>query len=472
MNRYLALLSVVTVLTLSSCGTALRFWENGVPDVYDYQIFQSHTIPASSKPFHFVNNGNVQLPPPDLWACETKVKPGISPEEFLEESNTLALLVIRKDTVLYENYFNDHSRESRSLMFSVTKSFMATLVGMAMHDGKIQSLEQPVSDFIPSFAEGDKAKVTLQHLLNMTSGINFADYEDLAKLGMFYYSGNQESFIKRAKIEYEPGTHFAYSSLSTYILGRCLETATGIAVQDYMRDKIWEPLGMEYDASLAIDGKDGHVKFYAGLASRAVDLAKLGRLYLHGGVWNGERLLDEDFVMACRVREKPNGNWNYSNHFWLDTYEGEVPASERDDFFAGGFRGQIIYVNPADSTIVIRVGKSEKGVRWGYTVSKLGLMPLTPDTPEQLDTEILANINGKYKNNKLNKFVDVVFKDGQLFLEGLKPDAPVMIQKDTDYSYADQDKKYKVIVNFRDHQVKGLILEGDTTANSIFFEKI
>lgn len=471
MNRYLALLSVV-ILTLSSCGTALRMWEYGVPDVYDYQVFQSRMIPASSKPFHFVNNGNVQLPPADLWACETKVAPGCTPEEFLEKSNTLALIVIRKDTVLYENYFNGHSRESVSQLFSVTKSFMSTLVGMAMYDGVIKSLDQPVSDFIPSFAEGEKAKVTLQHLLNMTSGINFADYQNLGKLVTLYYAGDQDGFVDRVKIKHEPGTHFAYSSLSTYILGVCLEKATGIATPEYMRTKIWEPLGMEYDAYLAKDEKNGRAKFYGGLAARAIDLAKLGRLYMYGGVWNGERLLSEEFVMACRQREKENGVWNYSNHFWLDTYEGEVPASEREDFFAGGFRGQIIYANPADSTIVVRLGKSEKGVRWGHTVSKLGLMPLTPDSPEQLDIDILAGIKGQYKNTKLNKFIDVVFKDGQLFLEGLKVDDPVLISKDTDYSYADKDKNYKVIVNYRDHQVKGLIVEGDTTATSIFFEKL
>lgn len=467
MNRYFALLAVVVLL--SSCSALQKGLKYGVPDVYDYQIFETSTIPASSQPFTFAQKENVQLPEANFWACEKKLPDHCSAEEFLDLSNTLALMVIRRDTILYEYYNNGHSRESLSQVFSVTKSFTATLIGIAIDEGFIKSVAQPVSDFLPGFDKGDKAKITLNHLLNMTSGINFADYSDIIKLGWLYYTDDQDKFLDKIKVKHEPGTHFAYSSMSTYLLGLCLEQATGMKYQDYLHAKLWEPLGMEYDARIAVDREDGHVKYYSGLAAPAVDLAKLGRLYLHGGMWNGERILSESWVNTSRQREKEDGVWKYSRQWWLDTWDGGEDRKEKTDFFAGGFRGQLIYVNPEDSTIIVRLGTSEKGVRWGHTLTKLALMPLE-STDEPLSDEVLAAVSGKYRNRKMDKLIDIVFRDGQMFIDGYDADGAYELLKDTQVSFVDKNKKVKLIVNYRDNDVKGLILEAADT--SIFLEKI
>lgn len=467
MMRYLALLSVVL---LTSCSAFQKGMKYGIPDVYDYQIFETSTIPASTQPFTFAQRENVQLPYPGLWACEKKVDEACSPEEFLDETGTLALVVIRRDTVVYEHYANGHSRESLTQVFSVTKSFTSTLVGIAIDEGYIQGIHQPVSDFLTGFDEGDKAKITLGHLLNMTSGINFADYSDILKLGWLYYTKDQNQLLKRMKVKYEPGTHFAYSSLSTYILGLCLEKATGHTFAEYMHKKLWEPLGMEFDAKLAIDEENGTAKYYSGLAAPAIDLAKLGRLYLNGGNWNGKQILSESWVNSCAVREKEDGVMKYSRQWWLDTWDGQVDAADKSDFFAGGFRGQLIYVNPEDSTIIVRLGTTEKGVRWGHTLSKLALMPMENMGAEEMNAEMLALVGGKYRNRKMDKLIDIVFRDGQMFVDGFDAGGAYEMLEDTKISFTDKDKTVKLIVNFKDHKVRGLIYEA--ADNSIFFEKI
>lgn len=472
MARYVAVLA--TMVLLASCSSAVKVMKYGIPDVYDYQVFESQTISASQDPFYFTQINNVTLPPADLWSCEKKVDEGCSAETFMEETNTLALIVIRRDTIIYENYANGHSRDSKSQIFSVTKSFMSTLVGIAFDEGFIKDIDQSVADFLPEFTKGDLSKITIRHLLDMTSGINFSDYKNPAKLVNLYYSSDQSKLLKRLKVKYEPGTHFAYSSMSTYILGLCLEEATGTPVAEYLQEKLWEPLGMEYDATIAIDEMTGHAKSYGGLAARAVDLAKLGRLYLNGGMWNGERILSEEWVNQCRNRDKEGGAWKYSRQWWLDTYDGEVPATEKHDLFAGGYRGQMIYVNPNDSIIIVRLGTSEKGVRWGHTLSKLAMLPLEAD-PVQTNEYILAGVSGKYRNKKLDKFIEVIFKDGELLVSGYDADdaGAVHMLKGNEFSFVNKERKLKVLVNYQNHQVKGLILEGeDADVASIFFEKM
>ncbi|CAN5379283.1 hypothetical protein BH09BAC1_BH09BAC1_05140 [soil metagenome] len=464
--RYLAL---GLVIFLSSCGSAGKMLRYGVPNVDDYKIFDKAALLPSEKPFQFYKiSEKYMLPPADLWACGDKptykLVSGYSPEQFLEESGTLALIVIRRDSILYEYYGNGHSRSSYSTVFSITKSFLSTMVGIAITDGLIKGPDQPVSDFLPEFAEGKKADITIGHLLQMTSGMNFGDYDNLLKLGRLYYTKHQERLLKTIKIKYVPGTHFSYSSLGSYVLGMCLEKATGMRVADYMQQKIWTPLGMEYPAYLNMDRADGMPKVYAGLSATAIDLAKLGRLFLHKGNWNGEQLVSNDYTTACRTRNcgKDGGEiWNYSNHWWLDTYSGHISAEDKNDFFAGGFHGQIIYVNPEDSTIIVRIGKTEKDIYWGRTVSKLAMLPLGPDGDEfmQLGNDLFALMDGNYRNKKKDSSLKVHFEKGKLMVDNLITDGPIELVKDGLFSFVNTERDIKLIVNYSQHHVQGFIVQ-------------
>lgn len=469
MKKYLFGAAALVVLFLSSCTTLSEFWTYGPPDVYDYRIFQSDYIQPSSTPFHFAQINNVSLPTADLWACDKKVSAGCSPEEFIKNTNTLALIVIRRDTIIYEDYAHGHSRESLSQVFSVTKSFMATLVGIAIDEGYIKDVDQPVSDFLPQFGVGEKQKITLSHLLNMTSGLNFGDFENIFKLLTLYYSHDQSSMLHSLKVIHEPGSHFAYSSMSTYILGLCLEKATGVPAAQYLQEKIWQPLGMEYSARLAKDAVSGKAKFYGGLAARALDLAKLGRLYMNNGMWNGKQIVSKEWVMTSRQREKESGSENYTKSWWLDTFNPSYDDGERNDFFAGGFRGQLIYVNPTDSIIIIRLGISEKGVRWGETLSKLAMLPMEPVNFVK-EGLALNTLNGKYRNHKLNKQLEITMNGPDVLVQGFQKGAVLKLKKAGRFEFKDDSGKYRVLLSYKNHRVSGVLLEGGDSP--VFFEKV
>lgn len=473
--RYLV--GAILLLSLVSCGGYVgSFTRHGVPDVYDYKIFDNATITAPEHKFQFYKKDNITLPPADLWACGDKsdyrLPAGYAPEKFLEETGSLGLIVIRNDTILYEYYANGHSRGSVSTVFSITKSFLSTLVGIAIGEGKIKGVDQPVSDFLPIFSEKGFEKIKIGHLLQMTSGIKFGDHDNIIKLGYLYYTKNQERLLNRMKIAHEPGEHFSYSSLSSLILGYCLEEATGVPMEQYLQEKIWAPLGMEYNGYLAMDKENGMPKAYGGLAASAIDLAKLGRLFLNKGTWNGTQIVPAEWVDACRTRCEDEGKaWNYANHWWLDTYGGIISAENKNDFFAGGFRGQIIYVNPEDSTIIVRVGIHEDDLRWGHTVSKLGMLPLGNDGDEfnNLADNLLV-LDGNYRNKKKNRSLKLHFDKGTLVLENLFTEGPIELVKESMYSYVNIERNVKLIVNYSQHHVQGLIVEN--AGEEIFFSKL
>lgn len=470
------LVGVSLLLSLASCGGYVgSFTRHGVPDVYDYQIFDNATITAPDQKFEFYKKDNITLPPADLWACGDKpdyhLPVGYSPEKFLDESGTLGLIVIRHDTILYEYYANGHSRESVSTVFSVTKSFLSTLVGIAIGEGKIESVDQPVSDFLPVFEQEGFKEIKIGHLLQMTSGIKFGDRDNIIKLGHLYYTTNQEKVLNHMKIAYEPGEHFSYSSLSSLILGYCLEKATGVPMEQYLQEKIWTPLGMENNAYLAMDKEGGMPKAYGGLAASAIDLAKLGRLFLNNGNWNGVQIVPSSWTTACRTRCEDEGKaWHYANHWWLDTYGGIIAAENKNDFFAGGFRGQVIYVNPDDSTIIIRVGIHEKDLRWGHTVSKLAMLPLGNDDDEFKGLGDNLVLDGNYRNKKKDRSLKLHFDKGTLMLENLFTEGPIELVKESMYSYVNIERNVKLIVNYSQHHVQGLIVEN--AGEETFFSKL
>jgi CubicO group peptidase (beta-lactamase class C family) len=376
--------------------------------------------------------------------------------------------VIRNDTILYEKYFNGYSREKQSQVFSVTKSVTSMLVGIAIAEGCIKSINQPVSDFLPYFKDGARDKLTLNHLLQMTAGMP-SDYKSLGKLLNLYYTKSQERFIQRLKPKRAVGTEFAYSSAATQILGMCLEKATGRRFADYLEEKLWKPMGMEYDALVALDKPGGEAKMFGGLTASAVDLAKLARLYLHNGNWNGKQLIPESWVLAARQADTVDGRSSrYAYCWWLDTYPRRVGYYD-NDFFAGGFRGQIVYGNPNDNTIIVRLGKREKGVFWPHAISKLSLIQeCEKGSCKTLD---LMALEGKYKS-KNGKFFDLKKLDDVLVLEDINTaeSGKIELLRDSNISFTNKDKDLKIIVDYRNQQVKGFFLEGPR--GSQFFEKI
>lgn len=325
-------------------------------DIKDYKKFPARTIETDRPPFVFPNASH-QRPPKIFAFGHTE----ISFEEFLKRNETVAFLIIKNDSIYYENYFFGYSRESIIPSFSMAKSVLSILIGIAIEDGYIDSISDPVAKYVPGMEDKKFRKVSLENVLNMTSGIAFneAYLSPFSDVAPFYYGKNLTKRTKKLKIESKPGENFEYNSGNAQILGLVLNNALppGTSISEYLEKKLWKPLGMEYNATWSLDEEGGIEKTFCCLNARAIDFAKIGRLYLKGGKWKGAQIVPQEWVENSTKIDTSNGDaWYYQNLWWLPSANG--------DFMAKGFLGEFIYVNPKEDLIMVRLGKDYGSVRW------------------------------------------------------------------------------------------------------------
>ena len=316
-------------------------------DIDDNLIFDQREIDAPSKP----------QPWPKAANYNTITWPD-SLQKMHEELESVAFLVIQNDSIVHEQYWEGYSDESLSNSFSMAKSIVSILVGAALRDGDIKTIDQPVADFLPSFKEGAKQKITIKHLLMMSSGLNWDESyaNPLSVTTEAYYGTNLKKVIKRLEAVEDPGKQFSYKSGDTQILGMVVEAATRKSLSQYAEEKLWKPLGATHDAEWSVDNPTGIEKAYCCFFSNARDFARIGKLYLNNGSWNGDTIVDTAYVRASLT---PNGLLTASNkpadygyQWWLlPNYKGQ------DIFYARGILGQYIIVIPESETIIVRLGK-------------------------------------------------------------------------------------------------------------------
>jgi CubicO group peptidase (beta-lactamase class C family) len=288
-----------------------------------------------------------------------------------EQMQTGAFVVIKNDSMIHEQYWDGLGPDTRSNSFSMAKSFVGMLTGVALKEGAIKSLDQPVSDFLPEFKEGDNAKLTIRHLLTMSSGINFdEDYvSPFAYPAQAYYGSDLHKLTYGYKVSEEGGKVFKYLSGNTELLGFVLQKATGKTLSEYMSEKIWKPIGAKNDALWSLDAKDGMEKAYCCFNSNAPDFARLGQLYLDSGKWNGQEIIPAEYVAQAVVPAPLNdvdGKKvdNYGYHWWIiPNYKGHYV------FYARGILGQYIACIPDQNMVVVRLGsKREKKVMGNHPI--------------------------------------------------------------------------------------------------------
>jgi CubicO group peptidase (beta-lactamase class C family) len=354
------MLGILVVISLYSCEIG-RFVVFNVPDVKDYKLFPYRTIANDSVKFNFIS----QSPLSNDSGMKIKVMQEENKEvpfdSFLEAKKTLAFLVIHDDTMVYENYFNQYDQSSVVPSFSVAKAVISTLIGCAIDDGYISSVDQPITDFIPEMRKNGFEKVKIKHLLQMTSGIDFKEsclYLNNS-IAEFYYGINIREKAHSLRLKAAPGEKFEYASGNTQLLGMILERALVTkTVAVYLQERIWQPLGMEYEATWSLDReRNGCEKTFCCLNARARDFAKIGRLYMNKGNWNGRQIISEEWVNeSTKVDTTEGGSENYKYQWWI--------ASEEGDFYARGMLGQYIYVNPDRKLIIVRLGEKGAGIDW------------------------------------------------------------------------------------------------------------
>ena len=283
-------------------------------------------------------------------------------DAFLERTDTVAFLALKDDVLLYERYFNGYGHDSTVTSFSVAKSFVSALVGIAIAEGRIGSVEDPVTKYVPELLQRDERyrRITLRHLLTMASGIRYEEnhtpWGDDART---YYGTDMRALALSSPIEGEPGQAFHYNNYHPLLLGLVLERTTGMPVAKYLEEKLWKPLGMEAPGSWSLDSaRSGFEKMESGINARAIDFAKFGRLYLHRGNWNGAQLVPAEWVAASTRFDAATDPAPFYQYFWW------VNPEAGTHFFASGNHGQKIYVVPEQRLIFVRFGKSDPYHEW------------------------------------------------------------------------------------------------------------
>ena len=359
-------LFAILILT-SSCHVARYVWWN-YADIGDGEKFQALPVhkPVSSKSFNR-SGSDIKISIPDSFV---QVKNSVSFETFLHEKRTVAFLIVRNDSLIYERYFDGYSQDSPLPSFSIAKSVVSALVGIAIREGKIKSVDQPVTDFIPELADSGFKKVTLKNLLEMRSGIRFTEgyANPFGEMAKFYYGTNLRRYTLNLKTQGPSGKGYSYQSANTQLLAIALERATGKKLPDYFDEKLWIPMGCEHDASWNIDSKvNQEPKAFCCINAPAVDFAKFGQLFLHRGMVGNDTVVSPHWVsesLTIANDSKDSQGFSYTYHWRV---------LENGDFFAKGILGQYIYVCPSKNLVIVRFGKKSSGINWARLFSELSL---------------------------------------------------------------------------------------------------
>ena len=302
------------------------------------------------------NNGKGS---PWLAAADKNKKPlSDSLRKTLETSETVAFLVIKNDSICYEEYWDGYSDSSYSNSFSMAKSIISILVGVAIDEGKISSIKDPVAKYIPAYANGELAKITIEDLLRMASGLNFHESyaTPINQTTDAYYGNNLRKLMYSLKAEKPAGVEFKYKSGDTQLLGLVLSAATGKSNADYASEKLWSKIGAEHDAKWSIDHVNGDEKAFCCFYSNARDFARIGKLYLQKGRWETQQLVDSSWVnqsiMSNGLNDEHGNKTDYYGYQWWVLKNANFPA-----FYCRGILGQYIVVVPSKNTIIVRLGK-------------------------------------------------------------------------------------------------------------------
>jgi CubicO group peptidase (beta-lactamase class C family) len=365
----LAVLVAVACLVLSP-GAALRALVWGDVDVDDYLKFPSRPLNAPARAFRF-GEGCDGSKVTELLEADPRVG---DLQSFLESTQTQSFLVIQDDCLLYEGYFNGSVRDSIVTSFSVAKSFVSALVGIAIDEGWIGGVDDPITDYLPELLERDPlfAGISIRDLLLMSSGLRYADripYGDDVRT--YYHPNLRSQALTMTEIVGPPGEFFLYNNYHPLLLGMILERSTGMPVATYLEQKLWQPLGMEFDGSWSLDSStSGFEKMESGINGRAIDFAKFARLFLNHGDWQGTEIVPaawvEESLGEDPARRRPDyypdefgqhlfhaAQGGYYKYMWYGLDREGLP----DDFFATGNKGQFLYVSPSRNLIVVRNGK-------------------------------------------------------------------------------------------------------------------
>lgn len=361
MKKVIRILFILAIFIATACLLAL-FTGNGHlikavsntylkgrsgPSIDEYSIFENRVVKASKKPF--------------IWPSSVNYNSKkLTTEEFNlhEELKSVAFLVFHKDSIVHENYWDQFNDTSKTNTFSVAKSFIGLLIGAAIDEGYIKSVDQKVGDFLPEFKSGEKAKVTIKHLLQMNSGIDFGEsYGDpFGFMAKAYYGDDLYDLTVHKEVTQAPGSVWMYQGGNTLLLSFIIRKATGKTVSEYFSEKIWQPIGAKESALWNLDAENGLEKAYCCFYSNARDFGKIGRLILNYGTINDQVILSQNyFEQAIQPVNSKTLNGDlvdyYGYQIWMTYYQ------QQKVIYARGIQGQYIVALPDEELIIVRLGR-------------------------------------------------------------------------------------------------------------------
>lgn len=314
--------------------------------------FPTNLIKASETPALFSREKEIKSLPEYYEFLGSKKKT----QKLLDNTDTTGLLVIKNDTITYEKYYRGNTQDSHTIAWSVTKSFVSALMGIAIEEGHIGSIQDKVIDYVPELKNTAYENITLKNILQMSSGVswdeNYSDFNsDINRFGRtLALGGSFENFVKSLGKETEQGTDYRYSSADTQVLGMIIANATKRSLSDYLEEKIWKPIGMEKDALWIVDDQENEFSA-AGLNASLRDYAKFGKLYLNKGQFEGKSIVPSDWVTQSLTPDAPHllpgDGLGYGFQWW-------IPAGNEGEFMAVGICNQFIYVNPTKNVIIAK----------------------------------------------------------------------------------------------------------------------
>jgi len=338
------------------------------PNAKTYKQFPQAVVHKSDSVFHFYRSSN-QRNDVDTLHVHDGANQSISFEEYFKKGKLNLFIVIRNDSILYEKYSPGYSDSTLTSIFSGAKSMVSIMLGKALDDGKIKSLNDKVTQYIPELKTNTAyLNITLKNLLDMKSGLEFQDalggiiqafFSDEAK---YYYTHDMKAELMKVKLVNKPGTVWKYKSIDPILLAWVLEKATGVSVAAYFEENIWKKIGAEYNASWGLDQPNGLANTASRFQVTAIDLAKIGRLYLNQGKYNGQQIVPENWVKQSISigHEQPVSakGWQKSAQHYL----WWIPQSgDNGDYAAEGMLGQRLYIDPKTKTIIVQFAEHGAG---------------------------------------------------------------------------------------------------------------
>jgi len=348
---YLAVFLLLVIISIP--GHYKQAIVHGHANIDDFEIFENRIVSnAQTIPWQHDSLYNVQI---------------IEPAQLLvfDTFGTTAFVVIRNKKLIHEEYWDGASDTTRSNSFSVAKSIVSLLIGCLVDEGKIKSLDQPITDFLPDFKNINGYRLRIKDLLTMSSGIDWDEgYSSLfSPTTKAYYGGQLAEQMLDLNVKKEPGKIFEYQSCDTQLLALVIEKATGKTLSDYASEKLWKPLGAEHPALWSLDRTGGVEKAYCCFNSTATDFARIGQMVLDSGQFNNQQIVSKAYLKEATTPaswlkgEDGNPLDYYGYQFWMLKHKGHQVV------YARGILGQYIFIIPSLNSVVVRLGTARSEER-------------------------------------------------------------------------------------------------------------